>query len=196
VPVLLAEAEKVMRTNQRLSATLRRLLDIRAARERQRVAQLLREIRGLAAFLSSSPPRDEVTFEVDTEVEITSPFSRAFWSEPARFAKVDLSEHLADDDRRWETFRQLAQMHHLDWRTMQHRIRDTVARKGSVTLGQLLAEYPPHAGMVEVLGYLQLARDKGHMVYRESIEEIELPQYPGRPQPLIVTVPLVTFIAK
>lgn len=196
VPLLLAEAEKVMRTNQRLSATLRRLLDVRAARERQRVAQLLREIRALASFLAPSPPREEIGFAVETGVELSSPFSRVFWSEPPKFEKLDLTEHRTDDDRRWETFRRLAQMHHLDWRTMQHRIRDMVTQQGSVTLGQLLAEYPPQAGVVEVLGYLQLARDKGHLVYRESVEEIQLPPHASRLQPLIVTVPLVTFIAK
>ena len=44
VPLLLAEAEQVMRTNQRLSATLRRLLDVRAQRDRQRVGQLCGEV--------------------------------------------------------------------------------------------------------------------------------------------------------
>src|SRR5205823_2088548 len=56
VTLLQNEAEKVMRTNQRLSATLRRLLDARAHAERQRVAQLLREIRGEAVSLADQPP--------------------------------------------------------------------------------------------------------------------------------------------
>ena len=55
VPLLLAEAEKVMRTNQRLSATLRRLLDSRSAADRQRLAQLLAEIRSLAAARPTAP---------------------------------------------------------------------------------------------------------------------------------------------
>jgi hypothetical protein len=196
VPLLLAEAEKVMRTNQRLSAMLRRLLDMRAARERQRVAQLLQEIQALAASLPPSPIRDSIGVDVETGVEMASPLSRVFWSEPARFEKLDLTEHLADDDRRWETFRRLAQMHRLDWREMQQRIREIVAHQGSTTLGSLLAEYPPAAGVVEILGYLQLARDNGHLIYRDSVEEIELPTYPNRQQPLVITIPLVTFIAK
>ena len=75
VPLLLAEAEKVMRTNQRLSATLRRLLDVNAYRDRQRVAELLREIMGLAASLASQPPKDTVGVDVETKIEIASPFA-------------------------------------------------------------------------------------------------------------------------
>jgi hypothetical protein len=196
VPMLLSEAEKVMRTNQRLSATLRRLLDARAARERQRVAQLLREIRALAASLSAAPPKDQVSIEVDTDVEITSPFSRTFWSEPPRFDRVDLTEHAADEDRRWEAFRALAQFQRLDWRGMRGRVKEAMDRNGSITLGGLLEEYPPDAGVVEVLGYLQIARDDGHLIRRDAVEEIVLPPRHQRRTALAVQVPLVTFIAK
>ncbi len=195
VPLLLAEAEKVMRTNQRLSATLRRLLDMRSARERQRVAQLLREIRGLAASLGTAPLRETVYLETETGVEIKSPLARSFWSEPPRFEKVDLTERAADDDRRFEAFRALASYHRLDWRNMRSRVKDTVARGGSSTLGGLLDEYPPEAGVVEVLGYLQIAREDGHLIRQDAVEEIVLPQSDARRAALAVTVPLVTFIA-
>ena len=196
VPLLLAEAETVMRTNQRLSATLRRLLDARATRERRRVAQLLGEIRGLFAELAVRPPRDTISVDVETEAEIASAFSRVFWSEPQRFEKLDLTEHVADEDRRWEAFRQLASMHRLDWRKMQHRIQAIVAQHGSATLSRLLDEYPPEGGIVEVLGYLQLARDKGHLVRRDCVEELVLPPTDSRLFALAVTVPLVTFIIR
>jgi len=196
VPLLLAEAEKVMRTNQRLSATLRRLLDARATRERQRVAQLLAEIRGSFAELAASPPTDAIFVEVETNAEIGSPFSRIFWSEPQRFEKLDLTEHMADEDRRWEAFRQLASMHRLDWRMMQQRIQATVALHGTATLGCLLDQYPPEGGVIEVLGYLQLARDKGHLVHQECVEQLVLPPTNGRLYALAVTVPLVTFVVR
>jgi hypothetical protein len=196
VPLLLAEAEKVMRTNQRLSATLRRLLDARATRERQRVAHLLRDIQGLFVSLAGQPRDASISLEVDTGVEISSPFARGFWSEPQRFEKVDLAEYAADEDRRWEAFRQLAAMHRLDWRMMQQRIQAIVSQRGSATLASVLDEYPPDGGIVEVLGYLQLARDKGHLVRRDCVEEIVLPPTNGRRFALTVTMPLVTFVSQ
>ena len=115
IPMLLAEAEQVMRTNQRLSATLRRLLDVRVYRDRQHVAGLLREIKVLAASLALNPPEDTVGLEIETKAAIASPFHRTFWSEPAQFTQVDLTEHEVDEDRRTEAFRALAMMQRLDW---------------------------------------------------------------------------------
>lgn len=108
VPMLLAEAEKVMRTNQRLSATLRRLLDSRSAADRQQLAQLLVEIRSLAATRAESPPNESLGVEIDTGISLALPLSRSFWSVPASFAAIDLTEHPVDDDRRLEAFRMLA----------------------------------------------------------------------------------------
>jgi hypothetical protein len=193
VPLLLAEAEKVMRTNQRLSATLRRLLDARASRDRRRVGQLCADILGLAASLTADPPGDEVGVEVETRAAIASPFARAFWSEPARFAAPDLCEYEVDGDRRAEAFALLARMRRLDWRKLRDRVGAALARHGSATLGELLAEYPPEAGVVEVLGYVQIAHDDGHFISPAAEEEIVLPSA-AKDRVRALTVPLVRFV--
>lgn len=88
VTLLQTEADEVMRTNQRLSATLRRPLDARAHAKRPQVARLLREIRGHAAALSADPPRDEIGLDLELEPAIDSPFHRAFWTEGPRFERI------------------------------------------------------------------------------------------------------------
>jgi hypothetical protein len=195
VPSLLAEAEKVMRTNQRLSSTLRRLLDTRSASDRRRLAQLLREIRNLAAGCAGSPRTDEISVTVDVGIPLAFPLSRTFWSPPAEFAQIDLTEHAVDDDRRLRAFQILAQMHRLDWRSMRDHIADAATRRGSVTIGQLVEEFPPHVGVIELLGYLQIARDDGHLINRKSVEELILPPHGGTDHSLRVKVPMVYFTA-
>ena len=74
--------------------------------------------------------------------------------------------------------------------------RRPVAHNGSLTLRDLLTEHPPDAGAIEVLGYLQIARDDGHVISREAEEEIVLPARNGDGRAIVVTVPLVRFIAK
>jgi hypothetical protein len=134
--------------------------------------------------------------DVETKIEIASPFARTFWSEPPQFARVDLTEHEVDEERRMETFRGLAMMQRLDWHGMRASVQTAVARDGSVTLGDLLAEHPPEAGVVEVLGYLQIARDDGHIISRDAEEEILVPARNGNGRAVLVTVPLVQFIPK
>ncbi len=194
VPLLLAEAEKVMRTNQRLSATLRRVLDVRTRQDRERVAELCAEILGLAATMEPDTARTAIGVEVETRVGLGSPFTRTFWSEPPRFAAVEMAEHEADADRRADAFRMLGDLRRLDWRRLREQVKASVGHHGSVTLAELLAEHPPDAGVVEALGYLQIARDDGHPISPDAVEEIVLPCSRDAGKALALTVPLVRFI--
>lgn len=194
VPMLLEEARKVMRTNQRLSTTIRRLLDRKAQHDRQRVGQLCRDILGLAASMAADPPRDTVSVDVETKIVMVSPFARTFWSEPHRFAAVDMTEHVLDDSRKAEAFRALAEMHRLDWRRMRQQVRLSVARHGMVTLSKVVDEFPPEAGTVEVLGYLQIAHDDGHMISDDAVEDIVIRSNREPGLTLALRVPLVRFV--
>jgi hypothetical protein len=201
VTVLQNEAEKVMRTNQRLSATLRRLLDARAHAERQRIASVLRQIRGHAVALATNPPIDTVGLSVDVEVDIESPFRRSFWQEPARLESIDLTDFTADEPDRMEAFRELAAMKRLEWKTMRNRIRDLLESDEAPTLAELLERHPPESGVIEVLGYLQIARDDGHLVNSAARQNIVIPWgdagiHGDRAEDarIQIALPLVTFV--
>ena len=79
---------------------------------------------------------------------------------------------------------------------MRASVQAAIACRGSLTLGDLLSEHPPEAGVIEVLGYLQIARDDGHIISREAEETILLPANNGNGRPVALTVPLIQFIAK
>jgi hypothetical protein len=91
-------------------------------------------------------------------------------------------------------FQALAQMHRLDWKGMRDRVRRLINEHGSATLKQLADAFPPSAGIVELLGYLQIAQDDGHLISRDESEEITFctGSAPGRK--LKVTVPLTYFM--
>jgi hypothetical protein len=79
---------------------------------------------------------------------------------------------------------------------MRQRIRRLVADRGAGTLAELLDAFPPGGGVIEVLGYLQIAHDDGHLVNRRTTQEVVVPATrPGDPDRRL-TVPLVTFTAR
>lgn len=122
-----------------------------------------------------------------------APLSRTNWAPATRFEQVDLTEHVADEEFRREVFRAFQQMRPIDWNGMRQRILRAVGPRGRCTLGELLADEPP-AGLVDVLGYLQIACDDGHLVRPDATEEIVLPPSDDDPRTLALTVPLVTFV--
>ena len=194
VTLLQREAEKVMRTNQRLSATLRRLLDGRTHAERRRVAQLLREIQGQATQLAPNAPIDEVGLELDLDLAIESPLRRGMWVEPPRFDAVDLTAFEPDADDRLAAFRQLAALRNINWPELRLRIRQMLTHDEAPTLGDLVALHPVEGGVVEVIAYLQLAAAEGHQVNAHATETLVLPAATPDERTLAVRVPRVTFI--
>lgn len=175
VPSLLAEAQKVLRTTQRLSTTLRRLLDSRAVAGRVRLSEVLREIRTLANRLADAPPREGVSLTIESELPLGNVAERTFWTPPVEFDAPALSDRPADDDERFAAFRQLAGMRRLDWQAMRRSVSKMLASRSTATLADLLEEYPPHGGVVEVLGYLQIAHDDGHLVDPQQTQTIQVP---------------------
>ncbi|MBI3861034.1 MAG: DUF3375 domain-containing protein [Planctomycetia bacterium] len=193
VTLLQNEAEIVMQTNRRLSATLRRLVDPRAHAERQRIAQLLRDIRGGFMTLAPGAPIEEVGLSLDLDLAIESPFRRPFWTEPPKFDAVELAEFEPDSEDRLSAFRQLAAFHRLDWRTMRDRVRHMLTIEYAPTLGSLLKVHPADGGIIEVVGYVQIAAEDGHLIDAHARETVHVaPERPGA-RPILLTVPRVTF---
>lgn len=194
ITLLQSEAEKVMRTNQRLSATLRRLLDGRAHAERQRIAQLLRDIQGEATRLAGAEAAQQLGLSLDVELAIESPFRRTFWSEPARFETIDLSNFVPDPVERQAAFSQLAALRHLDWKLMRQTIRQLLTTMHAPTIRDLHSTFSVDGGVVELIGYLQIAAEDGHAIDRLQSETVILAPRNEGDLSLSVTLPRVTFL--
>ncbi len=176
MPALTAEAEQVMQTNQRLSASIRRLLDGRIADERRKVALTIDEILTLARQNRNHPPEeDAVDLEVDDAIRVFSCFSRTFWEPAAEVETVTLEHDEVTAEDVEEAFDLFAGMQRLDWGAMRQAIDDLTARETSVSLPRLLADHPPRSGVVEVLGYIQIASDDDHTVIEEETDLVLVP---------------------
>lgn len=191
---LSSEAEKVLRTIRRLSSTLRRLLDSKATTSRMRLAQVLRDIRSLAARLADQPPGEDFGLELDNDVDLLSVSERPFWTAPTTFEPLTLADHQPDEDDRWAAFRHLAALQRLDWEAMKSNISRLLSDQQRLPLPQLLALYPPQAGAIEVLGYLQIAHDEGHWIDQSIKERIPIQADGDDGEPTEFEVPQVVFL--
>lgn len=167
---LSAEAEKILSVTRRLNATLRRLLDTRSTSSRMRVAELLGEIRALAARHAESPP--DIGIDVLSDLDLLNVHQRTFWEPPVRFEELQLSNMEQSEDDRLLAFKHLAEMQRLDWDTMRSNISSAISEVEQMPLRQLLEDHPASGGPLEVLGYIQLAHEDGHLVDSDTTEVI------------------------
>ncbi|MFN3192060.1 MAG: DUF3375 family protein [Aureliella sp.] len=191
VPTLIAEAEKILRTTQHLSVTLRRLLDSRSTRHHQRLSHLLRDILGAAAAQSNTPPT-EVGLDVEVELEVQCPFDRPFWSATEPFEEVELQPQQSDPEQQQAALKQLVELERLHWTQMRSRIREATSAGKECALSELLERFPIEAGAIEVLGYLQIAHDDGHRIDRT--QTTQLPASATGRLGRQLTIPHVVFV--
>lgn len=189
---LSAEAEKVLRTTRRLSSTLRRLLDSKQDTSRKRLAELLREVKTLAVQQAESPPA--IGLHIDASLDIRNAWQRTFWSAPVEFEDLTISNDQPDENDLLLRFRELAAMRRLDWQAMRSTVQQLLQTRQEVTLPELVDESKLESGTIELLGYVQLAHDDGHVVDDTAFDRIRLPQNNGHVEQ-VLRVPRVTFLS-
>ena len=178
----------------RLNATLRRLLDTRSTSSRMRVAELLGKIRAFAARHAENPP--EIGIDVLSDLDLLNVHQRTFWEPPVRFEELQLSNVEQSDDDRLLAFKHLAEMQRLDWETMRSNISHAISKAEQVPLRQLLEDYPAIGGPLEVLGYIQLAHEDGHLVDSDATEAIHLRNEDNAEAKQSYEVPKVVFLSQ
>ena len=196
VPSLLAEADKVMKTTARLSSTLRRLLDAQAAAHRLRLANVLREIKQAALSVRETPPTTSVHLDVLAEAEIASPLARTFWTPNTTFDAQQPEAHVMDLTQLQTVAGAFAKLQRLDFRKLRQIIRDGTYSGTSETLGALLQRAPVQSGVVELLGYMQIAHDDGHVIDPVRTEQLQVRESRRPDHVLQVIVPHITFLPK
>lgn len=181
VRTLSGEAGKVMATKRRLSETLARLLDARSDPRRQHLASVLSDIRQAAARIAVSDTdiADRLpTLSLSLAPSLWNVFQRTFWTAPTHFDVVDLVNDQPDDEDRLLAFRDLARLEPLAWSRMRRRIDRLVAGNVAVPLRAILEDHVVEhgepasinsaealpIGVVNVLGYVQIAHDDGHTI--------------------------------
>lgn len=189
---LSAEAEKVLRTTRRLSATLRRLLDSKQDSSRKRLADLLRELKTIAVRLAENPPTTGLN--IDGTLDIRNAWQRKFWSAPVEFEDLAISNDQPDEDELLMRFRELAAMRRLDWQAMRSTVQRLLQNRQQVTLPELVDECLLESGAIELLGYVQLAHDDGHIVDDSIYDRIRVPEKNGQTDQ-VLRVPRVTFLS-
>jgi hypothetical protein len=170
---LRTEGEKVVASNERLVAQMRRVLDSRASLDRREVGRLIHDIKTLAHATRNSPPTDELG-NVDFGPLISSLLSKAQWSPQVtvRFGE-DLQE--SDGGDLGDAFEAFLRKHPIDFARLRNNIRECLRSRIQISLPELLELYPPRNGIFEVLAYVVIADSDGPHVVLDAWDFITWP---------------------
>jgi len=171
---LLVEGERVVRSNERMAATLRRALETAATGEDRRLRELVREIQQFALACRNTPPAEEQFVDIAGPPEPFTAFGRPFW-QPEMGGRVATEIAFANnvlDLEMLDRFRALAD---LNIARLRQQVRECLLASESVLLSDLLHRFPPRDGILEVVGYLVVAmQDSVHYVAHDQFTEVRL----------------------
>jgi hypothetical protein len=109
---------------------------------------------------------------------------------------LQLSNMEQSEDDRFLAFKHLAEMQRLDWETMRSNISSAISEAEQVSLRQLLEDHTACGGPLEVLGYIQLAHEDGHLVNSDTTEVIHLRNEDDAGGSQAFEVPKVVFLSQ
>ncbi len=189
-PNLMDAADKVMSTNRQLAEQLRRFLDDRARLDNRRISNLIKSIRQQLLWLREKDLdiTDGAWMRLaQTRVSVNSPIPSLY--------RVPLSvsgqDHIEDaDDRRADAGRLFAQ-EYVDEAQLARRIRQCLETKTTVSLAEILRQFPPARGLAELVSYVKLASESDAALVDTEREETFMLNIKG--QDKVIALPHILF---
>lgn len=193
IPSLLQEAERVMRTTARLSSVLKKLLDSKHTKHRLRVASILGDIKSLALQMRAMPP-EQLGIVLEAETDLHAPMERPFWTLREEIQLETPNLHMVDVAHAQRAVDRFASLPRLNLHRLRERIRDAVQDGQEQSLAFLWQQAPPSLGIVDLIGYIQIAHDDGHRIEKERTDAIEWVPNDRPGVRYRVQVPHITFL--
>lgn len=184
---LRTEGAKVLASNARLVAQLRRILDVQQSSERKELRVVLNETKSLLSE-ARELPHTTALGDFDSNVELTSLMSKAHW-EPAPLINFSGSLEIERGGDYSTLLDRFLSQHPIDFARLRRNIQDKLRSRVQITLLELLEEVPLRNGIVEVLAYIVIAASDGPHVIFEDFDYLTVPGAPDR----TVRIPKVVF---
>lgn len=191
---LLAEAQRVNKTVQRLSRQLRRALDDKANAERQHILARIQSI--LECLQNDTLDTDALDqtagFEEVAPIRLLGDYSP--YRPPAKLQRNKSTVFEADACEKNAAFKSFARMQRLDLPAMIRSVEQAFHRckQDKIGLEDVLEDRPLKHGSVEIAAYLQIAHDRCCPVDKSRTHRIRFTGNDGIPTEFMV--PTVTFL--
>lgn len=170
---LRAEGNKVVASNERLVAQLRRVLDVRETAERRAIGRLIQDIKAVAHQTREMLPQTAL-LEIDDGMPLASLMSKSLWA-PPEYVDFGGDLEISDGGDCREAIKAYLRMHPVDFARLRQNIQECLQTRVQISLPELLELWPPRNGILEVLAYLFIAESDGPHAVLDSFDLIDLP---------------------
>ena len=154
-----------------LSQQLRTYVDENYIAEERRINQILREIEGKALKIRNNPPENWCLEIDDLKPNILLPLDRPLY---VSRTKVEIRNDAIDAGSEFFSADSLYSQVYVDKEKLQNQITYLLRTHDSVTISQIIAEYPLELGLSELMTYFVIADDDNNLNSNQADEHEEV----------------------
>lgn len=165
---------KVYRANDKMAEKLSRIIRESESSKSEATKNIIQEIKKTLVEISKTRKKPEISFELETEIEINIPFERKLTTEQSEEIAYTNKPKIADEDITSSNhLGKLFSQSNIDKELLRKRIKDILKEKSQTTLLDVVENYGGlEKGLPELFGYIGIVKEFKHIISYDKTQNI------------------------
>lgn len=165
---------KVYKANDKMAEKLSRIIRENESSKSEATKKIIQEIKKQLVEISKKKKKPEISFELETDIEINIPFERKLTTEQSETVTYTNKPQIADDDiTSSEHLGKLFSQSNIDKALLRKRIKEILQEKSQTTLLDVVENYGGlEKGLPELFGYIDIVKEFKHTINADKTQNI------------------------
>jgi hypothetical protein len=165
---------KVYKANDKMAEKLSRIIRENESSNSEATKKIIQEIKKQIVEISKTKRKPEISFELETDIEISIPFERKLTTEQSETVTYTNKPIIADEDITSSNhLGKLFSQSNIDKELLRKRIKDVLKEKSQTTLLDVVEHYGGlEKGLPELFSYLAIVKEFKHSISPEKTQNI------------------------
>lgn len=166
--------KKVYKANDKMAEKLSRIIRENESSKSEATKNIIQEIKKTLVEISKTRQKPEISFELETDVEINIPFERKLTTEQSETVIYTNKPIIADDNiTSSEHLGKLFSQSNIDKALLRKRIKDILQEKSQTTLLGVVENYGGlEKGLPELFAYIGIVKEFKHSINPNKTQNI------------------------
>ncbi|MFA5619837.1 MAG: DUF3375 domain-containing protein [Weeksellaceae bacterium] len=165
---------KVYKANDKMAEKLSRIIRENESSKSEVTKKLIQEIKKQLVEINKTRKKPEISFELETEIEINIPFERKLTTEQSKEVTYTNKPKIADEDITSSNhLGKLFSQSNIDKDLLRKRIKDILKERSQTTLLDVVENYGGlEKGLPELFGYIGIVKEFKHVINPDKTQDI------------------------
>jgi hypothetical protein len=166
--------QKVYKANDKMAEKLSRIIRENEASKSEVTKSIIQEIKKALIEISRIKKKPEISFELETDFEISLPFERKLTIEQSEEHTYTTKPKLADEDITHSNhLSKLFSQFNIDKDILRKRIKDILKAKSQTTIYEVIETYGGiEKGLPELFGYIGIVKEFKYYINMEKTQRV------------------------